>query len=248
MLSDMLKNFVSRLRSEASELEAQRKTQQQVPTGPILPPTTTTMSATGPPVTTYQHFKPPVQHTQTIASPKVQKPAVVVAYEGALASVAWRDQYIDKDEPDWESYWNKWERDCVNPQVLEMLQLLDGDTEIIVMTNHAGGWYQQIDAWCKENGVPKTRIITNYHPGIAKDIARSKLLDNLKNTCTVQAVIEADPACMEMEAAMGYVVIPIDDPKIDPKPDPKAELPPVTDQVSETDEYVRAMWEYAGWV
>lgn len=165
----------------------------------------------------------------TLAQPFPKKQCVVIGYEGVLASVAWRDRFLEGDKPNWELYWKGQEYDPVIPEIKELIAAIDEEVPIIVICNHRPAFSSDIRSWMVKNGVTApTRIITRYYGDESFDLIRKRALEDISRQYTVALIIEADPSAVEMERALGYEVRAMYDPHIDPplKSLPYKYLPP----------------------
>lgn len=137
---------------------------------------------------------------------------VVCDIDGVLSHNGARSYLLRQDPPDWDTFFERCEEDIVMEGVLSILNCLDFDCRVVLLSSRPDCVHQQTVRWLWRNGIPFDRLILispeEAHMGATK--WKLHRLQQLKESGeSISVVIEDDPATFLELMRLGYPVIPI---------------------------------------
>ena len=93
------------------------------------------------------------QHWTWRAGPVEPGPTVVVDIDGVLSDAARRQHYLEDPWPDWRGFFDACGEDQVIEEVKTLLDLLDPDLRIVLLTGRPARVHHLTEAWLARYGI-----------------------------------------------------------------------------------------------
>lgn len=147
---------------------------------------------------------------------KKKPSAVVICYEGTIASVTWRKEYALRN--DWEQYYALAEFDPLVPEILALIErAVAAETKIIMVSMRPQESIPHLQAWCRAHYVPCDEAF-GFYPGPPfrhEDDVKKTMLTRFKSQYEIRAILESSPRAIEMWRAEGYNCTGVSDPGLE---------------------------------
>lgn len=143
---------------------------------------------------------------------------IICDLDGTLCSVEWRRHFVEKDPPDWKSFFAGIPFDPVNPEVLAKLKQFDAEGyKINYVSARPDSYRKQTAAWLDKHGCPKGNLVMRSQADHRPDEqVKQDILDENFDVNNIHMVLDDRPQVIKMWKENGINVDEITDPGIIP--------------------------------
>ncbi len=152
---------------------------------------------------------PQREHWTWFRDPLIPGPCVVVDIDGVLSDAASRQHYLELPSPRWREFFDACGDDPVIHEVHVMLELLDPELQVVLLTARPQRVHHLTEAWLRHYEIRWDLLLTRPYGDydMARDFKHASLVDLRAFGFDVRLAIEDDRRNVEMFRSEGVPCI-----------------------------------------
>jgi hypothetical protein len=147
----------------------------------------------------------PVGHWTWREGPVAPGPAAVIDLDGVLSDAASRQHYLEAPVRDWRAFFDACGDDPVIEEVRVLLELLDRDLRIVLLTARPGRVHELTEAWLRRYGIRWDLLVMRGYGDyeLSREFKQAAVEDLRRQGFDLRLAIEDDRRNVAMFRAEG---------------------------------------------
>ena len=138
----------------------------------------------------------------------MKEPIILVDIDGTLADNTHRQHHINKEKPDWPSFFNDMEQDTPILPIIELVaELWTGGYKVILVTGRPDSHREQTEAWLEQHQITYDKLLMRTAGDLRPDTEVKAELIHFIDLTRVRFALEDHSRLAKMYRGLGIMCL-----------------------------------------